>query len=79
MQKHPYGDAGIFLDRPRRQPLAPAVLRRAHPTRFLLRPLLVVVPQVGIEHATELGYHHARPVAVVEELTLDPAKESLHL
>lgn len=45
------GGADVSLDRLRRQPHASTVLHRAHPAQLLLRPLLVVVPQVGVEHA----------------------------
>ena len=69
------GGADISLDRLRRQPQAPTVLHRAHPAQPLLRPSLVVVPQVGVEHAAELRYRHPRPVAVVEELVLEPPEK----
>ena len=61
-----------------RPPQTSAVLHRAQPSQLLFRPLLVVVSQIGVEHSTELGYRHARPVPMVEEFILEPAKESLH-
>ena len=54
------------------------MLHRAQPSQLLFRPLLVVVSQIGVEHAAELGYRHARPVPMVEEFILEPAEESLH-
>lgn len=47
-------------------------------SQLLLRPLLVVVPQVGVGRAAELGYRHAQPVPMAEELVLESVEESLH-
>lgn len=66
------------MDRLCRQPKAPSVLHRAQPAKLLLRPPLVVVPEVGVEHAAELGDGHPGPAPVVEELILEPSKEPLH-
>lgn len=63
-----YGDADVSLDWLCSQPQTSAVLHRAQPSQLLLRPLLVVVSQIGVEHAAELEYRHARPVPMVEEL-----------
>lgn len=66
------------MDRLCGQPKTSAVLHRAQPSQLLFRPLLVVVSQIGVEHAAEFGYRHARPVPMVEEFILEPAEESLH-
>lgn len=70
--------ADISLDRLRRQSQAPPVLHRAHPAQSLLRPSLVVVSQIRVEHAAEFGDGDARPIAMVEELVLKPPEEALH-
>lgn len=63
------GDAEIFPDWLRCQPQASSVLHRAQPTQPLLRPSLIVVPEVGVEHAAEFRNRHPGPVPVVEELS----------
>ena len=49
------------------QPQAPAVSHRARPAQLLLRPSLILMPEVGVENAAEFGNRHAGPVAMVIE------------
>ena len=44
------------------------VLHRAQPAQLLPWPSLVVVPEVGVRHPTELGNRRAESVAMVVEL-----------
>ena len=41
---------------------------RARPAQLLLRPSLILMPEVGIENAAEFGNRHAGPVVMVVEL-----------
>lgn len=66
------------MDRLCGQSQASSVLHRTHPAQPLLGPRLVVVSQIPVEHAAELGDRDARPVAMVEELVLEPSEEALH-
>ena len=40
---------------------------RARPAQLLLRPLLILMPEVGVENAAEFGNRHAGPVAMAVE------------
>ena len=53
-------------------------MARAQPSKGFLRSPFVVVSQAGIQQGHELVHGNAPPVAMVEELVLQPAEEALH-